>query len=133
MRCRDCGYSLEGLSTRSRCPECGGRNRIAETRAELQELATRALVRGLIWTPILALLVITLSLFSLVLAPVLIVLAMLGVGVLAEDRARARGWLSPEWGPIVWLLHLLVTLAIFEAYFAIALIGLFRLNRGLFP
>ncbi|MFO0861616.1 MAG: hypothetical protein U0570_13785 [Phycisphaerales bacterium] len=121
------------MSARSRCPECGGRNRIAETRAQLQALAAGALVRGLIWTPILAVLVITFCLFSLTIAPVLVILAVLGVAVLAEDRARARGWLSPEWGLLTWLLNLFLTLSVFELYFALVLTGLFRLTRSLFP
>ncbi|MBL8887243.1 MAG: hypothetical protein JNK16_11325 [Phycisphaerales bacterium] len=117
MRCGGCGYSLDGLSLRSRCPECGSFERDSADAAEIGRLL-RSKLRQSIWVPlVLALATVLLGLMHPLLAPLVGLFMITFVGILAEDVTRLRGFLHPDWTPGRWLATLLVLLAIYGAYF----------------
>jgi len=117
MRCSGCGYSLDGLSLRSRCPECGSFERDSADAEEIHRLLHSKL-RLSIWVPlVLALATVLLGLMHPLLAPLVGLFMITFVGIIAEDVTRLRGFLHPEWTPGRWLATLLVLLAIYGAYF----------------
>lgn len=117
MRCRDCGYSLDGLSLRSRCPECGSSERDYEDEQEIRE-RLKSKVHQSIWVPpALACVTIALGLGHPLLAPLVGLFAIMFVGVIAEDVTRLRGFLHPEWSPARWLAALILMLALHGIYF----------------
>ncbi|MBN8596644.1 MAG: hypothetical protein J0L78_03120 [Planctomycetes bacterium] len=127
MRCGGCGYSLDGLSLRSRCPECSSFERDSADAAEIQRLLGSKL-RQSIWVPAaLALFTALLGMMHPLLAPLVGLFMIMFVGVLAEDVTRLQGFLHPEWSPARWLASLVIHLAFYGAYFIVACIACWRL------
>lgn len=130
MRCGDCGYSLDGLSLRARCPECGGLDRDGEDELELQKLLAGKW-RQAIWLPLVLALATVLVGFGLpILTPLVALFFLMFVAILAEDITRIRGFLRPEWSPFRWLCELAIVLFIFVTYFTFACVALWRLANS---
>lgn len=130
MRCGACGYSLDGLSLRSRCPECGSHEREDIDRAEIERLLASKLRQSL-WVPlVIACTTVLLGMMHALLIPVIGIFMLILVGVLAEDVTRLRGFLHPEWTPTRWLTTLAMLLVIYGAYFVVVCVVFWRIAHS---
>ncbi len=133
MRCRDCGYSLIGLSRRARCPECGGRARDIADTDEIRDRRRTVLMRSIWIPPAAALLTILLGMTHPLLAPLVALIALISVGILAEDITRLSGLLDLTWSTAKWLAILCALFFVYGAYFLAACLASWKLLGSPFP